>query len=540
MATFNDLRELTRGLSYDEILALVDGLPNAYVEELVHVIGAEATRLGAPTSLIDQARALEPSYVTRPHLQHISDRVTAAAKDVEAGRNRMMVIEMPPRSGKTMLGSQVLPAWLISTRSAKVVLASHDGGLATSWGRQIRRWVEQGRLGPDMTIARDAGAAGEWETERHGALKAVSIRESLTGRGANVMIIDDPHKDFIDAHSATMRENVWNWWLSVAQLRLEPPYLVVVIMTRWHEDDFVGRLLSTEHEGDPDDWEVIRLPAIAEKGDVLGRAEGEPLLSPLLPETPREALARWQQTRANVGEYVWSAMYQQRPAPAKGSIFNPDDFRYWTTQPGLVEDDRVVFLDEAALHGGQWVDSWDMAFKGTATSDYVVGQRWVRAGVYRFLIDQQRGKWTFTQSLEAMRKWGDGQGPYGDRVHKRLVEEAANGAAIIDSLRKKVTGVQPRRAVVGKEARARAVTPEIEAGNVVLPHPKEPGCEWVLDFISEVRNFPHDVHDDQVDAMTQALLDLRDAEGGDVRVPTGRAEGGSRLAAGYGRRIPGR
>lgn len=541
MASFDDLRELTHGLSYDEILDLVESLPNAYVEELVDVIGAEAAGKDIPRTLIEQAHALEPAYVSRPHLEYISERVTAAIDDVEAGKNRMLVIEMPPRSGKTMLGSQVLPGWLISTRSSKVVLASHDGGLATSWGRQIRRWVEQGKLGDGINIARDAGAAGEWETEKHGALKAVSIRESLTGRGANVMIIDDPHKDFIDAHSATMRENVWNWWLSVAQLRLEPPYLVVVIMTRWHEDDFVGRLLSTEYEGNPDDWEVIRLPALAEKNDVLGRKEGEPLLSPLLAETREEAIVRWAQTRANVGEYVWSAMYQQRPAPAKGSIFNPDHFRYWTTIPGLVEDESVIFLDEDLLRGGEWVDSWDMAFKGTTTSDYVVGQRWVRSGAFRILIDQQRGKWTFTQSLDAMEKWGDGKGPYGDRVHRRLVEEAANGAAIIDSVKKKITGVLPRKATVGKEARARAITPEIEAKNVILPHPKEPGYEWVLDLISEIRNFPHDVHDDQVDAMTQALLELRDEHSGDIRVPTERGVvGGSRIPSGYGRRIRGR
>lgn len=540
METFEDLRALTRGLTQAEIVDLVAGLPNAYVDQLANIVGAEAVGRAAPQSLIGQAQALEPAYVARDHLQLISDRVTAAVAEVEAGNNQRLIIEMPPRSGKTLLTSQVLPGWLITSRGSKVVLASHDGGLATTWGRQIRRWVEQGKFGDHVAIARDAGAAAEWETEDHGALKAVSIRESLTGRGANVMIIDDPHKDFVDAHSKTMRDNVWNWWLSVAQLRLEPPYLVVVIMTRWHEDDFVGRLLSTEHEGDPAAWDVIRLPALAEPGDALGRAEGEPLLSPLIPETPAEAVARWEETRASVGEYVWSAMYQQRPAPAEGSVFDPADFRYWTTDPALVDGETTVLLTDEVASGGTWLDSWDMAFKGTATSDYVVGQRWLRHGVHRYLVDQQRGRFTFTQSVEAMKRWGDGKGPFGHLVHQRLVEEAANGAAILDTLRHEVSGLKPVKASVGKEARARAVTPEVEAGNVLLPHPKQPGHEWVMDLLSEVRNFPHDVHDDQVDAFTQALLYLRDGRGGGVTVPGRGGQRRGSVPAAYARRIPGR
>src|SRR5699024_1225666 len=134
-------------------------------------------------------------------------------------------------------------------------------------------------LGPEVAIARDAGAVGAWETTEGGRLLSLSIRESFTGRGAKVLIIDDPHKDFVDAHSATMRTNVWEWWLSVAQTRLEPPYLVIVVMTRWHEDDLVGRLLSPDYPGDPASWEVVSLPALATSpNDALGRGKDEPLL----------------------------------------------------------------------------------------------------------------------------------------------------------------------------------------------------------------------------------------------------------------------
>src|SRR5699024_4690631 len=141
------------------------------------------------------------------------------------------------------------------------------------------------------------------------------------GRGARVLVIDDPHKDFVDAHSATFRAAIWDWWLAVAQTRLEPPSLVIVIMTRWHEDDLVGRLLSKEYEGDPAAWERIRLPALADtENDPIGRELGEPLLSPLFTETREQAVERWAETRTAVGEYVWSALYQQSPSPAKGAI----------------------------------------------------------------------------------------------------------------------------------------------------------------------------------------------------------------------------
>jgi predicted phage terminase large subunit-like protein len=512
-----DLLGLVRGLSDEQLADLVDGLSPAQAAALLAEVGGLGPSVPTPSAL--GARLFDP-YIERAHLTYLSDQVAAAVADVEAGQNRSLIIQMPPRSGKTTATTLLTPSWIMAEHPDwPVALTSHDGGLATSWGRQIRRWAEEGALGPGVRVARDAGAVSAWETVRGGKLLSLSLRESFTGRGAKVLIIDDPHKDFVDAHSSKMRDNVWEWWLSVAQPRLEPPYLVIVVMTRWHEDDFVGRLLSPDHEGDPDDWQVIRLPAIAEDGDLLGREPGEPLFSPLVEETPEQALERWATVRRSVGEYIWSAMYQQRPSPAKGAIFDSSAWRYWTTDPSRVTDDgRVVYLDPSTLNGARWLDSWDFTFEGTETSDYVVGQRWARQGPNRYLIAQHRARMSFTQTLAVMRRWASST-PYSSQVHQRLVEAKANGAAVIDTLRDELSGIKPIRPTASKEARARIITPEVESGHVYLPHPQDPGNEWVLDLLSELRNFPNDAHDDQVDALTQALAELRDVSAGGLSVP---------------------
>jgi predicted phage terminase large subunit-like protein len=319
---------------------------------------------------------------------------------------------------------------------------------------------------------------------------------------------------------------------------------VLDVQARWQEDDFTGRLLSDEHEGDPEDWEAISIPAVADSpDDVLGRDEGEPLYSPLVDETREQALDRWGDVKRAVGTYVFSAMYQQHPSSPKGVIFDTSWWRFWTMDENRATDDgRVVYLDPSSLTGGQWLDSWDCNFgdteakatkatKTTKAGSWVVGQRWVRNGPNRYLIAQQRKKWNFTETLTAMRRWDGPAGwphnPCGNLVHRRLIEKKANGAAIITVLREEISGIKPINPTESKEARARSVTPEVESGHVYLPHPSDPGMEWVHDFLSEVRDFPNASADDQVDSMSQALSNLLIVGKGGITVP-GQAGGGAR------------
>jgi predicted phage terminase large subunit-like protein len=500
----------------------------AVISRIAQIVRAFRIRngIGLPLTPIEQARELDAKFRTRPHLDLLGRRICDAVCAVERGRNQQIAVSMPPRAGKSTTISLHSVVWLLRRHPEwPIVTASYDSSLSGTWARNARRIIEDH---PDLGIAlaSDGGAGSRWETVEGGGVYSTSVRGALTGRGARVMIIDDPVRDFVEAHSLVIRQNLWDWWLSVAQTRLEPPYLVIVVMTRWHEDDFIGRLFSDDHEGDPRTWQRISLPALAEPDDAAGRVEGEPLLSPLMEETPAQASRRWEDVRRAVGSYTFSAMYQQRPAPARGAIFDAGWWRFWTINPGRVtEDGRVMHIDPGTFTGGRWVDSWDCAFKATHpdTGGWVVGQRWVRQGANRYLIAQQRGRWSFTQTLARMAEWEQTDNviasPYGHLVHERLIEERANGAAIIDVIRERVAGIKPINPTVSKEARARAVTPEIESGNVFLPHPGDPGNEWVADLLSELRNFPYDAYDDQVDTLTQALASLRSVGRGSASVP---------------------
>lgn len=445
-----------------------------------------AERFSDPLSL---AQGLDPQYRRRPHLDYLSDALSEAVAKVEGGKSQWLQVSMPPRMGKSVLASTWLPTWILHQHpSWKIGLISHSPTLSAGWGRQVRRTVESfgDRIG--VRIAHDAGAVADWQTTEAGEVRSRSLGQATTGLGFKVLLLDDIVRDFAAAHSEAQRDGVWDWWTANSRTRLEPPSLVVAIGTRWHEDDFIGRLLSPEHEGNPADFRKITLPAIAEEGDILGRRPGDPLISPLLDETDAEALARWADIRESVGTYAWEAIYQQRPSAAKGTIFDVGWWKFYEPEDLPTSWDRVL-------------TSWDMAFKDTKGSDYVVGQRWGIKGADRFLLDQVRGKHSFTSTVKVVRDFASveviGWGP----VMEHLVEDKANGTAVIDTLKAKIPGMIPINPTNSKEARARAQTPQVEAGNVKLPS----SAPWLPEYLSEFKAFPTGKHDDQVDATTQVL-----------------------------------
>lgn len=521
-----DLLYLLGEYSAEELDEALRAMPPAAVQALM---GAAPPSRAAPSppppSPLAQAQALDPMYRERSHLQYLSERLKQAVEDVENGKDRRLLVKMPPRMGKSQLTSVNLPLWLLHKHPDwKIGLISHSPNLAVSWGRQIRRVVEdRSELLGGIAVAKDAGAVTEWETTAGGSIMSRSPGQTLAGWGFKVLLVDDPVRDFAGAHSARQREDLWNWWRASALTRMEPPSLVIVVMTRWHEDDLMGRILSSDYEGDPNEWEQISFPAIAEEHDVLGRAPGEPLITPLFAETNEQALERWGSIRRDQGSYVWNALYQQRPSSPTGAIFNVEWFKFWTSDKSKVTDDgRVVYFDpEEHVRTGNWADSWDMTFKDADTSDYVVGQRWVMVGPNRYLITQKRGRWDFNRTLTEVDEWCDPESdhyasPFGRAVHTRLVEDKANGTAIMSVLKEQVPGLIPVPVTSregSKEARARAESPTFEAGNVLLPLPSDPGNEWVSDYLSELREFPSGAHDDQVDATTQALRRFRLSSG---------------------------
>lgn len=556
-----ELIEHLLGLTDEELSEVVAGLPADAVDLLLGSLPVDPATL--PAGPAEQAAELEERFRIRDHTRLISDRIAAAVRDVAEGRSRWLIIETPPRIGKSTLVSLFGPLWILRMFPEwKVALTSYDAALVADWSRQVRNLAtEHPSLGIRLTP--DSGAVGQWRTTSGGGIIARSTGQGLTGLGAKVLIVDDPVKDFAEAHSEHARDKLWSWWLSVAQTRLEPPSLVLVTMTRWHEDDMVGRLLSAEHEGDPATWEEIRLPALANPSpgtpDPLGRDEGEPLISPLLDETAEQARQRWLDVRTAVGPYTFAGMYQQEPAPSKGELFDLGWLRYWTVNPALADRDdagellpvtdhaaRVVWVDPAqfdehtGVASGRWIDSWDMAFKGKKDSDYVVGQRWVGSVGYHYLMHGARGKWTFTQTLDRVKAWCAPHGtPYARYVHERIVEDKANGTAVIDSLQAGVPGMVAVNPTDSKVGRALSVTPVVESGHVLLPHPADPGNEWVMDLVEELRAFPNGRHDDQVDALTQYLNRVRNVGSMGIGNPARSSKRIPQQRTGSGGMVPG-
>ena len=247
--------DLTTGLitgSFDDLIDYVQTLPLKEAKETLKILPKKRSS-SMPQNPLNQAQLLDDSYVSRPHLEYLSSRIAQAIKDVENGKSRKIAVSMPPRVGKSFLTSTFTPVWILRKHPDwKLGLISHDPDLAATWGRAVRRMIEEHGSSLSLQIAKDAGAVSQWETTMKGGVTSRSAPgQSIVGRGFKVMLIDDVVKDFETAHNKKARDKIWNWWKANAVNRLEPPSLVVVVGTRWHEDDFIARLLSSDHEGDP-------------------------------------------------------------------------------------------------------------------------------------------------------------------------------------------------------------------------------------------------------------------------------------------------
>jgi len=332
-----------------------------------------------------------------------------------------------------------------------------------------------------------------------GGVVAVGIGSGLTGRALEALTIDDPFADAEQAGSSYYRDRVWDWWQSVGAPRLAPGAPAILVNTRWHESDLAGRLLEAE---DGHRWRVINIPALADhdpakgQSDPLGREPGEWLTS-----ARGRTVAEWEQIRIQAGSRVFAALYQGRPSPDAGNVWQRHWWRRYSVPLWSQHPDRpdAYVVDEC----DELVMSWDFSFKGDSSSDYVAGQVYARRGANVYLLDQVHKRLSFTDTLTAFQamvaRW--------PQASRKIVEEAANGHAVLDSLRSKIPGIVGVKPRESKYARASAVAPFIEAGNVFLP-----AAEIALfdaeGLIDESAAFPNGAHDDQVDAVSQALAEL--------------------------------
>lgn len=436
------------------------------------------------------ARHLDPKTVQTPAL----DLIDAALVDVAEARCDRLMISLAPQEGKSQRTSRRFPTWMLTRNpNLRIAIVSYAHGVARRWGRAIRDDIVNHSELLGISVNPSSSAAHEWELDGHdGSVYCVGISGSLTSRPVDLLIVDDPYKNAEQADSQAWRETVEDFWTEVAIPRLGPGAAVVIIQTRWRQNDLTGWLQAR----DGDAWRVINIPAQADhdpaKGetDPLGRRPGEYMIS-----ARGRTNAEWDRKKREVGSRSWNALYQGRPSPADGDIFLRDWWRTYETPRWIVRDDGAHWV----LNADEVCASWDMAFKDTDSSDFVVGQVWARYGLEVYLLDQVRGRMSFVETRKAVKalaaKWPQAVAKY--------VEDKANGTAVINSLSHSVPGLIPVEPEGGKQARASAVAPFVEAGQVFLPAPGL--APWVSDWIEEHASFPNGAHDDQVDAMSQAV-----------------------------------
>ncbi len=395
-------------------------------------------------------------------------------EDVLRGKTKRLIISMPPRHGKSQTVSETFPSFYISKfPDRKIILTSRDDLLATRFGLYNRRNIEEfGRSLFGLELQRGSSSATNWAIAGHsGYVLSAPIMGGITGSGAHLLIIDDPVKNRQEADSALMREKIWQEWQDTLLTRLEDNAAVIVIMTRWHEDDLAGRLIA---QGG---WEVLCLPAECESlNDPLGRSLGDPLC----PELGKGK--EWiKLTKIEVGSRTWNSEFQGRPSPAAGNIFKRAWIKRYDTLPERIDE---------------WTQSWDLSFKDSRNSDFVAGGVWARSGANHYLVGIIKERLDFTSTIAKIQRITVAY----PQAARKLIEDKANGPAVISSLRQKLSGIISVTPHDSKEGRAQAVTPLFEAGNVFVPF----GAAGD-DYIEELVSFPNGANDDQVDQTTQYL-----------------------------------
>ena len=404
----------------------------------------------------------------------------------------ILVLETPPQHGKSMTVTEALPSWVMGRHPDwRVILASYNDETAERFARRNKEKIAL--FGEALFGVKIAGVNRSREFEIKsaygslgGRLLSRGIRSGITGNPANLLIIDDPIKNRVEADSPTYRAQLWNEWLNSLKTRLQFGSKIIVIMTPWHEDDLAARMLEAE-----ENITLVRLPVEAEEEDPMGRGPGDALC----PELGKDNKWLAQFKKSYLGDpqggaRAWTALYQCSPRVEGGNLVKRE---WWRTY-----DPKEVGRFATS------VISVDAAFKGKEENDFVAVEVWGKLGNDYYLRYCLNRHMDFPETLQAIRTV---RKLYPEALTV-LVEDKANGSAIIQTLQKEMFCV-PVNPLGGKEARVNAVSPAIESGHVYLPH----GEEWLSAFVDQFTAFPAGKNDDMVDSATQALQYLLHASG---------------------------
>jgi len=452
----------------------------------------------AQNKFIEFVNKVWPTFIAGRH----HARMAAAFEEVANGTCKRLIINMPPRHTKSEFASYLLPAWFLGKYpEKKVIQTSHTAELAVGFGRKVRNLVDSEvykSIFPGVGLQADSKAAGRWATNKGGDYFAIGVGGAVTGKGADILIIDDPHSE----QEAAMSENnpeiydkTYEWYTSGPRQRLQPGGAIVIVMTRWSKKDLTGQVIKADAQRGGEGWKVIEFPAILPTGN--------PLWPEFWPLEQLEAL----KTELPTGK--WMAQYQQQPTSDVNAIIKREWWKVW-------EEDHPPYCDFL-------IQSWDTAFLKTQRSDYSACTTW---GVFYhdddrgvpqaniILLNSFKRRMEFPelkqQAYEQYQEWNP---------DAMIVEAKASGAPLIFELRAMGIPVQEFTPSKGNDkiARLNAVADMFASGMVWVPN-----THWAEELVEEVASFPSGEHDDLVDSMTQALLRFR--RGGFIRLASDEPE----------------
>lgn len=482
--------------------ALINKIPDAEKPEILDLLRRldEAKKVErAKTGFLDFVNAMWPEFISGRHHKIMAE----AFERVAAGECKRLIINMPPRHTKSEFGSYLLPAWFLGKfPNKKVIQTSHTAELAVGFGRKVRNLVGSEpfqQVFPDVALVSDSKAAGRWSTNKGGEYFAIGVGGAVTGKGADLLIIDDPHSEqeaMIGAHDVSVYDKVYEWYSSGPRQRLQPGGAIVIIMTRWAKRDLTGQVLGSSTRSEKvGEWEVIEFPAIM--------PSGQPLWPEFWPLEQLEAL------KAELPISKWSAQYQQDPTSEEGALIKREWWNVW-------EKDRPPACEAV-------ITAMDTAFEKTQRADFTAC---VTFGIFMhpndkgtlipnlILLDAWKEKMEFPElkavTFQYYKNW---------QPDMFVVEKKASGGPLVQEIRASgvpVTEFTPTRATGDKIVRVNAIT-DIFASGVVWA----PDTDFSREVVEECAAFPSGDHDDFVDAVTMALMRFR--QGGFV-LPTDEQE----------------